>query len=136
LGILICSPKAINRALMFNDNHYYNSLVFMYENIQAWQTPYTPNVLNIYLLNRIFSNTLTIKSVSDKITERAKNWYAFVENLKELSPLVSNHATRSDTVIAVKGEPELLRKVKIAAKEKGLLLGNGYGDWKKDTFRI
>src|SRR6185437_2637791 len=67
LGLLVCSPKAINRALMFNDNHYYNSLVFMYENMQAWQTPYTPNVLNIYLLNRIFNEALTINSISDKI---------------------------------------------------------------------
>ena len=136
LGILICSPKAINRVLMFNDNHYYNSLVFMYENMQAWQTPYTPNVLNIYLLNRIFNSVFSIKTISEKIEERAKSWYAFIESLKELTPLITNPTTRSDTVIAVKGEPDLIRKVKLAAKEKGLLLGSGYGNWKKDTFRI
>ena len=136
LGILICSPKAINRALMFNDNHYYNSLVFMYENIKAWQTPYTPNVLNIYLLSRIFSNVLSVSAIDGKIIERAQTWYSFLEKLNSISPLVDNFSTRSDTVIAVKAEPELISKIKSAAKEKGILLGNGYGQWAKNTFRI
>jgi len=136
LGLLICSPKAINRALMFNENHYYNSLVFMYENMKSWQTSYTPNVLNIYLLNRIFSEVKPIQTINATLKERAKGWYAFIEGLDGISPLVDNLATRSDTVIAVKGEPELISHIKSSAKKKGLLLGNGYGQWASDAFRI
>ena len=53
MGIMICSPKAIQRAEEINDRKYYNSLLFIHENFQKFQTHYTPNVLSIYLINKI-----------------------------------------------------------------------------------
>jgi phosphoserine aminotransferase len=50
--------------------------------------------------------------------------------------LVENPATRSDTVIAVKGESEAITKIKKEAQTAGITLGNGYGEWRNNTFRI
>ena len=50
--------------------------------------------------------------------------------------LVPDPEQRSDTVIAVGGEPEAIRAVKEAALRAGIQLGNGYGAWKETTFRI
>ncbi|HSZ25352.1 MAG TPA: hypothetical protein VK766_06535, partial [Cytophagaceae bacterium] len=37
---------------------------------------------------------------------------------------------------ALKGDVNTISNIKVEAKEVGLLLGNGYGSWKNDTFRI
>jgi len=47
-----------------------------------------------------------------------------------------NQATRSDTVIAVTGSEAAIQAVKKAAQQAGIMLGNGYGNWKNTTFRI
>src|SRR5690606_39085856 len=52
LGLLILSPKAIKKVRQKCERDRYNSLSFMLENAENFQTNYTPNVLGIYLLNR------------------------------------------------------------------------------------
>jgi phosphoserine aminotransferase len=49
---------------------------------------------------------------------------------------VENKNARSLTVISVEGEEKLIQQIKSKAKKEGLLLGNGYGKWSKNTFRI
>lgn len=136
LGLLICSPKAIDKALSINENNHYNSLPFLIEKMKVKQTSYTPNVLGIYLLMNIMNEVLSISTI-DKITkERARNWYQFFEPYKSLKLLIENKSVRSETVIAVKGEEDFITSVKNKAKKEGLLLGNGYGQWSKNTIRI
>lgn len=52
------------------------------------------------------------------------------------SPLIQNANVRSYTVLGVKDNPERIAQIKKGAKQQGLLLGNGYGNWKSNTFRI
>lgn len=58
----------------------------------------------------------------------------------ELGPdfrlLINDTAIRSDTVIAVEGSEGDIKAIKSAAQQAGIMLGNGYGDWKNTTFRI
>ncbi|MFM9908115.1 MAG: hypothetical protein ACKVOW_02130, partial [Chitinophagaceae bacterium] len=42
----------------------------------------------------------------------------------------------SFTVITVTTSPERVQIIKEKAKHNGLLLGEGYGEWKNSTFRI
>lgn len=60
----------------------------------------------------------------------------FLSDTKTLRHLIGNEAVRSYTVIPVTAERELITRIKSEAKGKGLLLGEGYGQWKEDTFRI
>ncbi|MES2795387.1 MAG: alanine--glyoxylate aminotransferase family protein, partial [Bacteroidota bacterium] len=63
-------------------------------------------------------------------------WYHLLEANSEWEVLTKNSATQSDTVIVVKGVPEKIERLKQKTMESGLILGNGYGKFKNETFRI
>jgi len=136
LAVMICSPKAIDRAKSIIEQQHYNSLGLMNEMMEKWQTPYTPNVMAIYLLMRVLKKSKKINLVNKKTTGRAKAWNDFFKEGQQLRPYIQNAAVRSSTVITITGKPELLVRVKSEAKENGFLLGEGYGKLKGETFRI
>ncbi len=136
LAVMICSSKAIQRAKEMGENSHYNSLIPMIERMKDFQTTYTPNVLAIYLLMKVLEMVSSIKKTDEKTRAVAKNWYDFLNELKGFEVLVKNEKLRSGTIIAVGGQEDFIAKIKKEAKEKGLLLGNGYGNWKANTFRI
>ena len=135
MAIMICSPKAIERAEQINDRKFYNSLLFIHENFQKFQTHYTPNVLCIYLINRIMLNISHISIISENTKQRAKKWYDFLEH-KGMKCLVQNPEIRSDTVITIQGTEEEINEIKALTKSHGITVGNGYGSWKNTTLRI
>jgi phosphoserine aminotransferase len=136
LGLLVCSPSAIEHVKKIGENNHYNSLTFMNEMIMKWQTPFTPNVLNIYLLMRVMEDSEPIGAVNKKIKSRYKDWIEFLDNSKTLEHLVKNESIHSYTVIAVAAPAERVATIKQEAKKNGLLLGEGYGELKNTTFRI
>ena len=139
LAVLIYSPAALARAEAIGENAHYNSLLFLHENFQKDQTPYTPNGLGIYLLNRVMEQVPPIADVDTKTRQRAADWYTFFEQDMAGSPfrlLIEDAEQRSDTVIAVTGSEADISAIKKVAKQVEILLGNGYGDCKNTTFRI
>jgi phosphoserine aminotransferase len=136
LGVLICSPRALKRARQLGESDHYNSLLFIQENIEKFQTHYTPNVLNIYLLMRVMENVEEIGMLSKRIKQQAEGWYTFFSGRQDMKPLVENPGVRSDTVITIQADPVLIGQLKEKAKQEGITLGNGYGSWKQNTFRI
>jgi phosphoserine aminotransferase len=142
LAVLVYSPNALKRAEAIGENDHYNSLLFIHENFAKFQTPYTPNGLGIYLLMRVLQRVPPIATVDAMIRQRASDWYAFLANWTgtlaghDFALLDDNPSVRSDTVIAVKGSDDRINAIKAAAQQAGILLGNGYGDWKNTTFRI
>jgi len=135
MAIMICSPRALERALDADHNQHYNSLVFMHEKMQDYQTTHTPNVLNIFLLKRMLELVEPIETVSKKMKARGKKISKFFQDLGYRN-LVENSSVRSDTVLGIKGKAEEITAIKKAAKNEGFLLGNGYGTWKNNSFRI
>lgn len=136
LGILICSPRAMEKAAQLDEQNHYNSLTFLRKNMEQWQTPYTPNVLAIYLLMRTLQQVAPIEKINRKLIKRAQRWYKFFAPSKKIRALIKNQDVRSNSVITVEGQSQLLDSAKTKATKKGLLLGEGYGDLKKETFRI
>ena len=136
LAVMICSPNALKRAEVLNEHDHYNSLILMAERMKEAQTTYTPNVLAIFLLMKVLEMISPIKEIDTKIRSNAQNWCDFLKDVKEVEILVKNEKVRSGTVIAVTAKDEKISRVKKEAKEKGILLGNGYGNWKTNTFRI
>lgn len=134
LGIMILSPNAVERAHEINDTLRYNSLPFVLDNWSNNQSPYTPNVLGLYLLFRTMELNKTIDLVDEKMSYRQSEWYTFLKELKQIEPLVENEKVRSKTVLALKNSnpPELINY----ACESGIVFGKGYGEWKEGTFRI
>lgn len=136
LGILVCSPKAKHVFSRNDPKKHYNCLFAMDKNMQSFQTTHTPNVLGIYLLNRVLKQIPNISETSKRIKKQALDWYNFFEKSGDWELLATNSCTRSDTVIVVKGDAEKIAQLKQKTEKEGLILGKGYGDWKDSTFRI
>jgi len=136
LGLMICSPSALVCAKKINNTRYYNSVVFMDAMMEKWQTPYTPNVLAIYLLMRVLEKMKPIREIHKLTFSRYKNWHNFLQKRKTLNHLIKNKSVHSYTVLPIEGQPESISKIKQKARKKGFLLGEGYGDLKSTTFRI
>lgn len=136
LGLMICSPAAMEKVMKTGERSHYNSLAFMADMMEKWQTPFTPNVLNIYLLMRVMDKCNPIHEVQRKIEERYRLWIDALENKETLHHLIDNEEVRSLTVIPIRATEDLVTSIKSRAKKNGFLLGEGYGDLKTSTFRI
>ena len=136
LAVLICSPKAVERAFSINERSHYNSLAFMLEMAEKNQTTYTPNVLNIYLLMRVMTDADYIVDTTAKVDLRYKNWLEFFSGFQSVQLLIEDDRVRSRTVIALTSSHEEIETIKSTAKKAGIVLGNGYGELKSNTFRI
>jgi phosphoserine aminotransferase len=136
LGLMVCSPQAIERVKTINEKNHYNSLMFMTEMMDKWQTPFTPNVLGIYLLMRVLENMDAIKATHDLIEERYNKWIIFLKSRKNIRHFVNEEAVQSYTVIPVTADEQTVATIKKSAKKEGILLGEGYGNYKPVTFRI
>jgi phosphoserine aminotransferase len=136
LALMICSPRAIARIEKLGERNHYNSLMFVREMMNKHQTNCTPNVLGIYLLMCVLKKLPTITKVENTIRARSASWEKFFLKSKQLSFLVSNTETRSYTVMAISGAEDHIRLLKEKARQRGFLLGEGYGDLKKTSFRI
>ncbi|MTI40076.1 aminotransferase class V-fold PLP-dependent enzyme [Fulvivirga lutimaris] len=134
MSVMICSPKALSRRN--ESNKYYNSLNNIVDNASKSQTTHTPNVLNLYLLNKVLSSTKNVAKISQTLQERMKAYLEFFDSRVELKPLIANPKVRSETVLVLQGNPEMITKLKEEAREEGIILGNGYGEYKNGTFRI
>jgi phosphoserine aminotransferase len=136
LGVLILSPKAIEKTIRKSERGRYNSLNFMLENAEGYQTHYTPNVFGIYLLNRVLQDLEEIQHVDARLRSRMLKLETAVAQSSKFRLLVENEATRSTTVLAISGKEEEIASVKKAAEKQEMQLGSGYGPLKPTSFRV
>lgn len=116
-------------------NDRYNQLSFLIEQANQFQTTYTPNVLGIYLVSKVMEFVPNISVTSQIIERRATDLYDFLEE-NGYKILIDNKAVRSQTVLSVELNEPKLSFLKQKANQSNIILGNGYGKWKQNTFRI
>jgi phosphoserine aminotransferase len=136
LGILLLSGKAKEKVAQLGERGRYNSLSFMLENAANYQTHYTPNVLGIYLLQRVLQDMDPIAQVDARLRQRMETLEQTISQSAIFQLLVDNPATRSTTVAAISGDEQAIADVKKAAEKEGMQLGGGYGPLKSSSFRI
>ena len=136
LGILLLSPKAIAKCQDKGEKGRYNSLSFMLENAQNYQTHYTPNVLGIYLLYRVLQDMPEIQHTDRLTRERMRRLEDTIAKTAALRMLVQNPDTRSSTVLAISGQEAFITAIKKQAEQHSMQLGSGYGPLKATSFRI
>ena len=134
LGLLIVSPRAMAYAESLGERAHYNSFLTMLKHARHEQTHYTPNVLNIYLLWSAQQAAASITLVEQKLRQRMTILSSLIYNKEELHWLVDDELFRSQTVATIKAPN--VSKMKAYACANGILVGNGYGEWKESTFRI
>jgi phosphoserine aminotransferase len=136
LGLIVASPKAIQKIRVVNETQHYNSLTLMDQMMLSWQTSFTPNVMAIYLLMRIMRDRPSIAEVNKQTVKRYQAWKEFIDHSAELRFLVENQKVRSHTVITIAASEAFMGTLKSKARAKGFLIGEGYGALKKSTFRL
>ena len=136
LGIMLCSPNAVEKMKEVNESRHYNSFLFMHSMMQKWQTSFTPNVLGIYLLMRTLKKGSSIRETDIKTNKRFKQWIATIDEMRRFRRYIQNPEVMSKTVITLTGREDDITSVKLICRQNGLLLGEGYGQLNKTTFRI
>ncbi len=145
LAIAIVSPRAYERSLELGVRRTNLAGIWSWERLEEtmlndkFQTPHTPNVLNIYLLGKQCARFLEVGGVEAmhrQTLEKKSLIEEWVQKHPSLTPFVPNITHRSDTVYTVKAAPEFVAAARDACKEAGITLGAGYGKIKNETFRI
>ena len=136
MGILICSPKALERAKVLNRATHYNDILFLEENRRMFQTQMTPNVLSIYLVYRLTQQLPALSETHRMTAEKMKRWTDFWDNQADFSYLIEKPELRLPTVLALTGAPEKIKQLHQICRIKDIELGKGYGKWKETSFRI
>lgn len=137
LGLMICSPKALERAQALGRRDRYNSLLLLDENHQKFQTHYTPNVLGIYLLNRMQHQLPSLDKVHEETLKKQQHWRDFWQGMDlPFAYLVEDAALQLPTVLALKAEAPWVEGLLTYAQQQGITLGKGYGPWQGNTLRI
>jgi len=136
LAVMVFSPKAIQIGRQIAENQHYNSFLFLEKNFLNFQTPYTPNILGIFLLQKVMEIVPKIEQTAQKLVERKQMYESFFEKYAHLQFLCKTPIFRSPTVLCLEGNAVFIEKIKDLALKKGILLGNGYGTWQKNTLRI
>lgn len=140
MAVMIVSPAAFEKSLYLQKKGLnvgsYHSFSTLEKFADKSQTPETPNVLNIYLLNRVLTDMQhkTIQTIRKEIDVKAKSMYVFFESRREYELFVKSKIDRSPSVVVVK-PPEVeacLQKL----KKNGIIVGRGYGPYKKTHLRI
>lgn len=141
LGVIVVSPRAIEKASYLQKKGMsigsYHSFLELKKYADKWQTPETPNVLAIYLLNRVIDDFLKvgIAKIRQETDQKAKLLYSRLAKQAKFELFVKDIAYRSPTTLVAAVRGGSLELVK-ALKAKGLLVGAGYGDNKEKHIRI
>lgn len=141
LGVMIVSPDALEKAQFLQKKDIstgsYHSLTNLSEKYKTFQTPETPNVLNIFLLNNICLDMLKkgIGKIRAETDRKAKFLYNFFDNHSIYKPVVQLIEFRSKTTVVIdtKGES---KKLRYSLPKKGYNISSGYGENKDNQIRI
>lgn len=140
LGILIVNDAAIEKAQSLLHKGIsigsHRSFLSLREKEKMYKTPETPNVFDIFLLEKVTSDLLTIgiETIQQETEIKANLLYSYFDKHPIYKPLI-NEPFRSKTTIAidVKGESEnIVNKL----NKRGYILSKGYRPYEKEHLRI
>ncbi|HLD86491.1 MAG TPA: aminotransferase class V-fold PLP-dependent enzyme [Candidatus Nanoarchaeia archaeon] len=141
LGVLLANDRALQRSKELQAKGVsigsYHNFQWMAEDEIKFQTPETPNVLAIYLLGRVCAQFLQkgIERVRADCDEKAALLYGFFDAHPLFHPFIEDRSSRSKTVIVIaapQGSQPIIKKL----KERGLVIGSGYSEYRERQFRI
>ena len=141
LGVLIVSPQALAKSFSLQKKEISIGTFHNFPTLKASadksETPETPNVLDLYLFDKVLDLLLEkgIESIRNTTQQRAQALYDFFEKSDLFQPVVKDPTVRSVTtlVIEVKGGSTNLLK---EAEKQGLIIGAGYGKFADTQIRV
>lgn len=142
LGVVIISPRAIEKAQMLSKKlstiGTYHSFLSLKEHADKNQTVETPNIANIWLLEKASAKYVAIgrEKIEQETRVRAQYLTDTLSSLG-LTPLVENKKYQSITVLGIKGFTTSAKEIRSKIeKEFNIQVGSGYGPYVESTIRI
>jgi len=140
LGVWIVNEKCLKKAESIRQQYSigaHNDLPTLWKNSLNNETPATPNVMLIYLLGKIAEdfNRIGIQNIRKETEQKAQLIYKFIDKNDGFSLFVKEKAHRSQTVIVTNTTLPSADIIKVV-KEKGMVVGSGYGQFKASQLRI
>ncbi len=141
LGILIVNERAIEKAKYLEKKGVnvgsYHSFSSLLTKDEIFQTPETPNVLAIYLLDKVVRDMLKkgINQIRKETDIKAKLVYDFFDRYPKYKPFVKEPQFRSKTTIVIDVKSET-KKIIEKTKNAGFIISSGYGQFKQNHIRI
>lgn len=114
-----------------------HNIVSLLDQASKYQTPSTPNVLNIYLLAKVAEDLITrgIQQIRNDGIYKSAILYNLLDNHPVLQPFVKKKEIRSETVIVIDSGDHSKRLIDYLASRK-MIVGGGYGKMKENQVRI
>jgi phosphoserine aminotransferase len=141
LGVWIVNEKCIETSTRILKSGRsigsYHNIPSLLSHAQKNQTPETPNVLAIYLLDRITQDFLRrgINIIRKETEYKSALLYNTLKDHPKFKPFVTDATFQSKTVIVADCGAET-EKLSAFLQSKGLLPGDGYGSNKKTQLRF
>jgi phosphoserine aminotransferase len=141
LGVWIVNQRCIEKAEALNKKGIsigsYHNIPSLLSHALKNQTPETPNVLGIFLLNKVVQDFLRkgIDNIRRETEYKATLLYQALEHHKLISPFVKDKNYQSKTVIVADCQEHTEKLTKFLS-EKGVNPGDGYGSFKKTQLRF
>ncbi|MCS7188688.1 MAG: hypothetical protein RMJ66_02940 [Bacteroidia bacterium] len=134
MAILLLSPRSIEIFKVFKRSRY-NTLSYLIDQASKHEPPYTPNLLNIFLLAKLLERTTPLTEIELHLKRRASILYQELEGAGYV-PLVPP-PYRADTVLGFRWQdPRVGTLLRAKAEQEGLYIGWGYGENRQTHFRI
>lgn len=131
------SVLIVNKDLTQKSIGSYHSFKELFDKSINYQTPETPNVLDIYLVARVTRDMLRkgIHTIRKETEEKANMLYDFFEKNKIGKPFILDKKYRSPTTIVIDVNNKA-EEIVTPLKKKGMIVGKGYGEHKNNHIRI
>ncbi|WP_187260969.1 aminotransferase class V-fold PLP-dependent enzyme [Pontibacter beigongshangensis] len=141
LGVWILNERCIAKAEALQAKGLsvgsYHSIPSLLPKAKAYQTPETPNVLNIYLLGHVVEemNKKGVDTIRQETEAKAKLIYEYIASSGNFDIAVQNEVHRSVTTIIANTKVPASDVIKRLAPFD-MAVGSGYGSYKESQIRI
>jgi phosphoserine aminotransferase len=131
LGVWIAHEKCLEKAKQVASKGHitgtFNQLPNLWKFFEKFETPATPNVLTIYLLDKVIQDMLKVgkERIRQETDLKAIMLYDFLRESEQFDVFVENPDFQSNTVI-VANTRKPARPILEYLAQKGLIVGSGY----------
>ncbi|RNI23490.1 aminotransferase class V-fold PLP-dependent enzyme [Rufibacter latericius] len=141
LGVWLVNERSRQKAASLEGKQYtggHHSLASLQDQYQQFQTPSTPNVLDIYLLAHVVEDMLAkgVDVIRQETEAKAQQLYAFLEESSLFAPFVQEKRHQSPTVVVADVLDRPAAEIISILKKQGFVVGSGYGAFKDKQIRI
>lgn len=135
LSLVAVSPRALERSTQATGKGYYFDWVRHEEKIAKWQTPSTPPISLLFQL-RAALKVFQAEGFAQRYARHAAMRARVLEWAADRFEPFAQAAFRSPSLTALRAGETEISTLLVRCRERGFIIGSGYGKTKGELFRI